>query len=138
MKNSQLYFAYGMNTNLDEMAYRCPGAVSWGHARLINHVFRFAFHADVEACKGSYVDGVLWEISPENLAALDLLEGYPSYYDRCALQVVHESRTYMALTYRMQPGHPDAAPISRYFDMVLEGYQSHHVPVDQLYNSVVL
>ena len=40
-----LYFAYGMNTNLGEMARRCPGAVSLGHARLIDHVFRFAFHA---------------------------------------------------------------------------------------------
>ena len=133
-----LYFAYGMNTNLDEMAYRCPGARSLGHACLINHVFRFAFHADVEACEGSYVDGVLWEISSENLAALDLLEGYPNYYDRCALQVVHEARTYHALTYRMQSGHPDATPTSRYFNMVLEGYQSHQVPVEQLYNSVAL
>ena len=133
-----LYFAYGMNTNLDEMAYRCPGARSLGHARLIDHVFRFAYHADVEACEGSYVDGVLWEITPENLEALDRLEGYPVYYDRCALQVVHEARTYHALTYRMQPGQPNTTPTSQYFDMVLEGYQSHQVPVEQLYNSVVL
>jgi gamma-glutamylcyclotransferase (GGCT)/AIG2-like uncharacterized protein YtfP len=133
-----LYFAYGMNTNPYEMAHRCPGARSMGHARLIDHVFRFAYHADVEACEGSYVDGVLWEITPENLEALDWLEGYPGYYDRCVLQVVHESRTYHALTYRMQPGQPDATPTSRYFDLVLEGYQSHSVPVEQLYNSVAL
>ena len=131
-----LYFAYGMNTNPDEMAYRCPGARSMGHARLINHVFRFAFHADVEACEGSYVDGVLWDITPENLAALDQLEGYPSYYDRCALSVVHQGRTYHALTYKMQPGHPDNDPISRYFDLVLAGYRVHNVPVEQLHNAL--
>lgn len=133
-----LYFAYGMNTNLDEMARRCPGAVSLGHARLIDHVFRFAFHADVEACEGSYVDGVLWEISQAHLEELDLLEGYPSYYDRCALSVVHQSRTYQALTYRMQPGNPSGDPVSRYFDLVLAGYQAHNVPTEQLYNSLVL
>ena len=133
-----LYFAYGMNTNPGEMAYRCPGAVSLGHARLIDHVFRFAYHADVEACEGSYVDGVLWEITPENLAALDRLEGYPVYYDRCALTVIHQERAYQALTYRMQPGQPDTEPAWSYFDLVLEGYQSHQVPVEQLYNSVAL
>ncbi len=54
MNNSQLYFSYGMNTNQDEMAYRCPGAHSLGHARLIDHAFRFAVHADVVPCSGSY------------------------------------------------------------------------------------
>ena len=133
-----LYFAYGMNTNPEEMAHRCPGAVSLGHARLVDHVFRFAFHADVEACEGSYVDGVLWEITPENLEALDRLEGYPVYYDRCALTVIYQERAYQALTYRMQPGQPDTEPSWSYFDLVLEGYQSHKVPVEQLYNSVAL
>ena len=133
-----LYFAYGMNTNVSEMAYRCPGAVSLGHARLVDHVFRFAYHADVEACEGSYVDGVLWEINEAQLQALDQLEGYPSYYDRSALTVMHRDRACQALTYRMQPGHPDAAPSDRYFGLVLEGYQQHNSPTEQLYNSLVL
>ena len=80
MNNSQLYFAYGMNTNQDEMAYRCPGAHSLGHARLIDHAFRFAVHADVVPCEGSYVDGVLWSITDQDLDHLDQLEGYPTYY----------------------------------------------------------
>jgi gamma-glutamylcyclotransferase len=81
-----LYFAYGMNTNPGEMAHRCPGATSLGHARLINHAFRFAQHADVELTSDSFVDGVLWEINEQHLAALDLLEGYPHYYD---LSLIH-------------------------------------------------
>ena len=133
-----LYFSYGMNTNVSEMAYRCPGAVSLGHARLVDHVFRFAYHADVEACEGSYVDGVLWEINETQLQALDQLEGYPHYYDRSALTVMHQDRACQALTYRMQPGHPGAAPSDRYFGLVLEGYQQHNAPTEQLYNSLVL
>ena len=133
-----LYFSYGMNTNVSEMAYRCPGAVSLGHARLVDHVFRFAYHADVEACEGSYVDGVLWEINETQLQSLDQLEGYPNYYDRSALTVMHHGRACQALTYRMQSGHPDVAPSDRYFDLVLEGYQAHNVPTEQLYNSLVL
>jgi len=131
-----LYFAYGMNTNPREMATRCPGATSLGHAQLINHSFRFAQHADVEVCKGSYVDGVLWNINEQNLKALDNLEGYPYYYDRVVATVMHESRAYHALVYRMQPGQRISEPTLGYYNLVLEGYRAHGVPTEQLENSV--
>ena len=129
-----LYFAYGMNTNSEEMAHRCPGAVSLGHARLINHSFRFAQHADVEPCADSYVDGVLWEITDEHLRALDLLEGYPHYYNRVVSSVIHGARTFHVLVYRMQPGHPDSEPTRGYYNLIQEGYRAHGVPTDQLEN----
>ena len=131
-----LYFAYGMNTNPKEMATRCPGAVSYGHARLVNHSFRFAQHADVEPCADSYVDGVLWEINEDNLRALDTLEGYPYYYNRVASAVVHGARTYHALVYRMQPGNPASEPTRGYYNLVVEGYRAHSVPTEQLENSL--
>ena len=130
-----LYFSYGMNTNQAEMAFRCPGATSLGHARLIDHVFRFATHADVVKCRGAFVDGVLWEINNSHLKALDALEGFPCYYNRRALRVAFEGRTVLAETYYMQPGHLDEPPSRGYFTTVLEGYHQHNVPQDQLYNS---
>ena len=117
------------------MAHRCPGAVSLGHARLIDHVFRFATHADVVKCRGAFVDGVLWEINNRHLKALDGLEGFPYYYNRRQLRVAFEDRTVMAETYYMQPGHLDESPSRGYFTTVLEGYQQHQIPLDQLYNS---
>ena len=138
MKNSQLYFAYGMNTNQDEMTYRCPDAQSLGHARLIDHAFRFAYHADVVPCLSSYVDGVLWSITDQDLASLDQLEGYPIYYGRQQVRVSQGSRIFLAICYSMQPGQPDAAPSDRYMNMVLEGYAQHHVPTEQLWNSIEL
>jgi gamma-glutamylcyclotransferase (GGCT)/AIG2-like uncharacterized protein YtfP len=131
-----LMFAYGMNTNPKEMARRCPQARSLGHARLVNHSFRFAQYADVEPQSGSFVEGVLWEITEECLRALDQLEGYPVYYNRVVSSVVHESRTYHALVYRMQPGRRDYGPTRDYYRLVTEGYQAHRVPTDQLENSV--
>ena len=131
-----LYFAYGMNTNRRGMAQRCPGALSLGHARLIDYSFRFAIHADVVKCKGSYVDGVLWTIDDFHLNSLDRLEGYPLYYNRRALRVAHEDRIVMAETYYMQPGNLDNLPGQGYFDMVVEGYNQHNIPLDQVYNSV--
>ena len=131
-----LYFAYGMNTNPREMAVRCPGAVSMGHACLVGHSFRFAQHADVEPCDNSYVDGVLWEIDEQNLKALDDLEGYPYYYDRVVASVIHGARTYHALVYRMQPGHEISEPTCGYYRLVTEGYRAHNVPTEQLENSL--
>lgn len=133
-----LYFAYGMNTNPAEMALRCPGAVSLGRAQLINHSFRFAQHADVEPCADSYVDGVLWQISEQDLQALDNLEGYPYYYNRVVATVMHESRACHALVYRMQPGHQISEPTLGYYNLVTAGYRAHGVPTDQLENSLNL
>lgn len=129
-----LMFAYGINTNPEEMAFRCPGAISHGHAKLVNHRFRFAVHADVEECTGSYVDGVLWEIDENHLRTLDHLEGVPEYYNRVAAAVVHGARTYHALVYRMQPGQEDRAPTHSYFNRVKQGYLAHQVPTDQIDN----
>ncbi len=131
-----LYFAYGMNTNRSGMAQRCPGALSLGHARLIDYSFRFAHHADVVKSKSSFVDGVLWVIDNYHLVSLDGLEGYPFYYNRRKLRVAHNDRIVMAETYYMQPGNLDALPSQHYFDMVVEGYREHNVPLDQLYNNV--
>ena len=118
------------------MALRCPGAQALGHARLIDHVFRFATHADVVKCPGAFVDGVLWVIDNYHLVSLDGLEGYPFYYNRRKLRVAHNDRIVMAETYYMQPGNLDALPSQHYFDMVVEGYKEHGVPLDQLYNNL--
>jgi gamma-glutamylcyclotransferase (GGCT)/AIG2-like uncharacterized protein YtfP len=135
MKNTMLMFAYGMNTNQQEMSARCPSAVSLGHARLIDYQFRFATHADVIKCNNSYVDGVLWEISSDNLQALDVLEGYPYYYTRKPRRVAYQNRVVMAETYYMLPGNLQALPTSSYFNLVEQGYQQHGIATDQIYNA---
>ena len=133
-----LYFAYGMNTNLKGMANRCPNAVSLGAARLLGYRFRFAGPADVQPDRNEYVDGVLWEITEDCLHSLDMLEGYPYYYNRRYRQVEFEGKIVRALVYYMNPGHKNHAPSQGYFDMVLEGYCDHGVPTEQLYEKVLL
>jgi gamma-glutamylcyclotransferase (GGCT)/AIG2-like uncharacterized protein YtfP len=131
-----LYFAYGMNTNVDGMAGRCPRAVSFGRAQLLGHRFRFAGPADVQRDWRFNVDGVLWDITDQCLTSLDRLEGYPFYYNRRKLRVAHNDRIVMAETYYMQPGHRNYAPSNGYFNCVLEGYSEFGVPTEQLYKNV--
>ena len=43
-----LYLAYGMNTNIDQMASRCPGSVSIGRVDIPDHRLVFRGVADIE------------------------------------------------------------------------------------------
>lgn len=127
-----LYFAYGMNTNSYEMALRCPTAISLGSAFLLDAEFRFAGHADIVACDNGVVDGVLWDITDDDLKSLDKLEGFPYYYDRTEFEVEHEGETVQAVAYFMNPGNNDAEPTTHYLEMLLEGYAEHGVSTHQI------
>ena len=126
------YFAYGMNTNLDEMAARCPGAVCLGPAWITDYALVFRYFADIEPEAGNWCDGVLWEITDDNLAALDRLEGYPYHYTRFTV-VVHTDRgSDTALVYQMTDQSYEQPPSGHYYRMVAEGYVQNSVPTDQL------
>jgi gamma-glutamylcyclotransferase (GGCT)/AIG2-like uncharacterized protein YtfP len=129
-----LYFAYGMNTNLDSMASRCPKAKSLGYAILPDYRFRFAHHADVVPDTYNKVDGVLWELTEDCLRSLDMLEGYPFYYDRklVTVEASNKAVNYQAWVYYMQPGHIDSPPSDHYVEMLLEGYTEHNVSTRQI------
>ncbi len=126
------YFAYGMNTNLEQMAARCPGAVCLGPAWINDYALVFRYFADIKPAAGGWCDGVLWEITDGNLAALDRLEGYPWHYTRFTV-VVHTDRgSDTALVYQMTDQSYEQPPSGHYYNMVAEGYVQNSVPTDQL------
>lgn len=126
------YFAYGMNTNLVEMARRTPRARCLGPARLPYYRFRFAYHADIIPDRNGSVDGVLWKVTEHCRRALDVLEGYPDYYNVCEVDVYHNGQLYVAETYFMNPGHDDNFPSDHYLQMVREGYNQNGVNTAQI------
>jgi gamma-glutamylcyclotransferase (GGCT)/AIG2-like uncharacterized protein YtfP len=133
-----LMFAYGMNTNSEQMGTRCPAALSLGHAILPKFEFRFARHADVVPSDRHEVHGVLWDITDDCLDALDRLEGFPDYYDRTYVTVLHRGVAKSALVYFMQPGYPGELPADSYRDMVRSGYREHDVPTGQILRALTL
>jgi gamma-glutamylcyclotransferase (GGCT)/AIG2-like uncharacterized protein YtfP len=126
------YFSYGMNTNLDQMASRCPGAVSLGPAWIDNYEFVFRTHADIAQSPGSICYGVLWDIDPAHLKSLDALEGYPYYYTRFRVRVNLGDQLVYALTYQMNDQSYLQEPGAGYLEMVTEGYQQNGVPTYQI------
>jgi gamma-glutamylcyclotransferase (GGCT)/AIG2-like uncharacterized protein YtfP len=126
------YFAYGMNTNLTQMATRCPGAVCLGPAWINNYALVFRHFADIEPEMDSYCDGVLWEITDDNLVALDALEGYPYHYTRFSVVVNTDRGTDTALVYQMVDQSFEQPPSNHYFNTVYEGYEQNNVDTHQL------
>ncbi len=79
----KLYFAYGSNINLDQMAQRCPEAEVVGPVTLPDHelLFRYSGVATIRPKKDSVVHGLLWSISPRDERSLDYYEGLPTLSD---------------------------------------------------------
>lgn len=98
-----LYFAYGSNMDIDQMAGRCPDAIFVETATLQNHEFELdcTGAATVVESHGSAVHGVLWLISSSDERELDQYEGVRYGCYRKAVRTVSgtNGETLVALVY---------------------------------------
>ncbi len=91
-----LYFAYGSNMDREQIRERCPESRFITTGRLKD--FRLVFSrwsedwgggvADIEPSEGDVVEGVVYEISANDLSSLDSYEGYPLDYFRAYVEVM--------------------------------------------------
>jgi gamma-glutamylcyclotransferase (GGCT)/AIG2-like uncharacterized protein YtfP len=95
-----LYFAYGANMERDAMRARCPGATVLGTARLRGWRYVIAQgYGSVAPAPGASVHGVLWRLTPRDLAALNIFECLDSGLYRRALLTVECRGARRALVY---------------------------------------
>jgi cation transport regulator ChaC len=97
-----LHFAYGSNMSRPLMRARCPGAGAIGLACLSGHRFTITpdGYASVVPAAGGVVHGVLWRLTPRDLAALNAYESLDrGLYVRRQLPVRHAGRRLRALVY---------------------------------------
>jgi len=107
-----LYFAYGSNMNRSAMTRRCPGARAIGTAVLEGYRFFVGLDGwgSVMPSAGDTVHGVLWQLTPRDIAALHAYELlHQGLYDMRHLPVRHGGRRMRAMIYllrRRAPGKP--------------------------------
>jgi gamma-glutamylcyclotransferase (GGCT)/AIG2-like uncharacterized protein YtfP len=130
------YFSYGMNTNLTQMARRCPKAVSLGAAVLPGFRFEFKQFATVVPDVETDTFGVVWEITDDCEDALDILEGFPKYYTKQMVTVLIDGVPHTAMTYLMYPDEVLGLPSNSYYNMVADGYEDHGIGLDQLNDAI--
>jgi hypothetical protein len=106
-----LHFSYGANMDRAGMARRCPGARALGPAILDGYRFVITTdgYASVARAAGQCVHGVLWRLTPRDVAALNIFESLASGLYRGAVLPVRFGRVRRAATVyvgRRQEGKP--------------------------------
>jgi gamma-glutamylcyclotransferase (GGCT)/AIG2-like uncharacterized protein YtfP len=126
------YLAYGMNTNLSSMAFRCPAARSLGKVELKNHKLAFKIYCDAVKQPNTSMECVLWTITDACESSLDRLEGYPHFYQKKEVSVQHDNKTIRAMIYYMPREFQLDTPSQSYVDTVSTGYQEHDISTEQI------
>lgn len=107
-----LYFAYGANMNIADMAKRAPGSKPLGLARLPRHRFIIMSegYASIVRDARFAVHGMLWDLALADLRPLDRFEGVDrGLYVKLNQPVITASGAKRALVYvaaSAQPGKP--------------------------------
>lgn len=129
-----------MNTNIGEMTFRCPQAQLIGTAVLKDHMLAFKTHADVEFCPGREVQGVLWQITEQCELSLDILEGYPVYYEKFDYVVTNsQGQRVEAMLYQMPLAsscNRASMPSTHYVECLVEGYEDNGLDTGQIYRAL--
>ena len=135
MENT-LYFAYGSNIHLGQMAYRCPDAQVVGPVELEGYelLFRRGGFATIAPKEGETVTGLLWSITPKCERSLDRYEGYPRFYDKRMVTVRDsEGRSLSVMAYIMDERFREPMlPTDSYYNGILEGYRQNDMPTEPL------
>jgi len=137
------YFAYGSNLDPEQMRRRCPGHRVIGAGFLPGHRLRFQGAgedwggpvATIVADPSDTVWGVVFELTDEDLRALDEYEGCrvddpTSLYTRRDFQVRLADGGSMNATAYVMRRRPEGNPSKRYLDAITRGARSHGLPTD--------
>ena len=129
-----LYFAYGANMDVEDMARRCPRSRPLGGACLMRHrlaIMREGWLTATRDPRGR-VHGVLWDLALADVSALDRFEGVgEGLYKKTMQPVVAAGGPKRALAYfgaNAGPGRADAA----YIRAVIAAARSWRLPQDAL------
>ncbi len=138
----RLYFAYGSNINLEQMARRCPNAVPVMPVTLKNYELSFRGMSGVATIlpkEGAKVHGLLWDLTPACEHSLDRYEGYPRLYGKETVTVKgKDAKTYNVMAYVMTPDYAElpSEPPLEYFYGILDGYKQNGLPLQPLHNAL--
>ena len=127
--SSRLFAAYGAGVNRAEMAKYCPTAKLICTTELKSYRITFRGSkagalATIEKAKGGSVPALLWEILPQDEAALDRWIGVPELYRKATIKVRRDGTLVDALIYILNSSKPQNKPSAFYYSTLLEGYKA--------------
>jgi gamma-glutamylcyclotransferase (GGCT)/AIG2-like uncharacterized protein YtfP len=136
------YFAYGSNIDINRIISRGINPISVRLGILDNYKFiinkrskvdPFIGYANIIPEDGSFVEGLIYEVSDDDILRLDKFEGYPNHYYRKVLSIGGE----MVVVYIANVKYVSDIPLrttKEYRDYILEGKQYFS---DKYYNKLL-
>lgn len=124
------YLAYGSNLNRAQMFVRCPGAKPVGTAVINGYKLLFkgsqsGSYLPIEKDPKGKVPVAVWAINRDHEKALDLYEGYPTFYYKKNMRVTLDSGEDLdAFVYIMHEDRKVGVPSMRYMQVCTDGYRS--------------
>ena len=125
-----LYFAYGSNMARAAMARRCPGARAVGPAMLDGYDFFVGVDGwgSVKRKPGAVVHGVLWTLTPRDMAALHAYELlHQGLYDVRTLPVRVGGKRVRAMIYLLRR-RAQGRPKPGYVEMIVAAARAWKLP----------
>ena len=133
MDKKRYYLAYGSNLNMEQMRFRCPGAVPLGTAeikdyRLLFKGSRSGSYLTIEKADRYTVPVGVWAVTAADEARLDRYEGYPAFYYKTEVDITYtglvskKARKVKAFVYIMHEDRLFGIPSFRYVDTCRQGY----------------
>lgn len=93
--HTQLYFAYGSNLSIKQMATRCPESQYIGLAILPDYIWHIneRGYANIAPCAGATVHGLVYKLSDDDESRLDRREGveFGCYQKKNVTVTLHEA-----------------------------------------------
>jgi gamma-glutamylcyclotransferase (GGCT)/AIG2-like uncharacterized protein YtfP len=127
-----LYFAYGSNMSRALMRRHCPAAKEIGTALLAGYRFVITVdgYASIVPQPGETAHGVVWRLTPRDLAALNTYESLDSgLYRQVTLPIFAAGRRIAALVYIARP-RGEGRPKPGYLDLVIAAARDWGLPDD--------
>ena len=131
-----IYFAFGSNMNHRQMKQRCKDS-SYISSGVLER-FKFVYDGystrwkgavgNIVPSKSDSVFGALFEVTEEDLDALDGYEGYPTRYQKIEVPVVSKERGEMRAFAYFREGEKEGLPSDDYLSTVLQGARDCGLP----------
>lgn len=140
------YIAYGSNLNIQQMAWRCPGAKIAGVGTLADWQLAFrgsktGSYLTIEPKAGAQTPVGVWEITKQDEMALDRYEGFPHFYYKRMLRLpitntTGATETVDAMVYIMHEDRPMGSPTLVYVQTCLDGCMDFGIGTEPLMEAV--
>lgn len=141
-----LYFAFGSNLDREQMQRRCPSSKLVAAATLPNHAIGFTGFsgywggavATVSERRGSETEGLLYELTDDDLRSLDGYEGHPNVYRRQRKYVrAANGKRVLAYVYVRPLTEPDYPSVD-YLKVIARAYMRHGFNIVQLKRAALM